>query len=29
VLLQDSQATCIPSGTPLIVIATQTRASGM
>ncbi|HEU4374716.1 MAG TPA: hypothetical protein VFS02_14560 [Telluria sp.] len=28
-LLFDSQATCIPTGTPLLITATQTRASGM
>lgn len=28
-LLLDSQATCIPNGTPLVVMATQTRVSGM
>ncbi|HET9252849.1 MAG TPA: hypothetical protein VFP58_12120 [Candidatus Eisenbacteria bacterium] len=28
VLLQDSQATCVPSGTPLLVLVTQTRALG-
>jgi hypothetical protein len=29
VLLQDSQAVCTPTGTPLIVNATQTRVKGM
>ena len=29
VLLQDSQAVCTPTGTPLIVSATQTRVKGM
>lgn len=28
-LLQDSQAVCIPSGTGLLVLATQTRAAGV
>ncbi len=28
-LLQDSQAICTPTGTPLIVDATQTRVKGM
>ena len=28
-LLIDSQATCLPTGTPLLVVATQTRVSGM
>jgi hypothetical protein len=27
-LLQDSQAACVPSGTGLLVIATQTRVIG-
>ncbi|QDT90459.1 hypothetical protein [Gimesia algae] len=27
-LLQDSQATCIPTGTGLLVITTQTRVTG-
>lgn len=27
VLLQDSQATCVPTGTPLLITATQPRAS--
>jgi len=27
-LLVDSQATCTPTGTPLLVVATQTRAQG-
>lgn len=29
VLLQDSQATCIPTGTPLNIVATQMRVKGM
>ena len=29
VLLMDSQAICAPTGTPLIVAATQVRVSGM
>lgn len=29
VLLQDSQATCVPTGTPLLIIATQPRVSAM
>lgn len=29
VLLQDSQATCAPTGTPLVIIATQPRVSAM
>jgi hypothetical protein len=28
-LLLDSQAICVPSGTPLLIIVTQTRATGM
>ncbi len=28
-LLQDSQAICAPTGTPLIVAVTQTRVTGM
>lgn len=28
-LLLDSQATCIPTGTPLLILATQTRVTGM
>ena len=28
-LLQDSQAICAPSGTPLLILATQTRVFGM
>ena len=28
-LLLDSQAICAPTGTPLIVVATQTRVTGM
>ena len=29
VLLQDSQAICAPTGTPLLITATQTRVFGM
>ena len=29
VLLQDSQATCVPTGTPLVIIALQPRVSAM
>jgi len=29
VLLQDSQAVCAPTGTPLNIIVTQTRVKGM
>jgi len=29
VLLQDSQAVCVPTGTPLTVAATQVRVKGM
>lgn len=29
VLLMDSQATCIPTGTPLMIVATQPRVSAM
>jgi uncharacterized Zn-binding protein involved in type VI secretion len=29
VLLQDSQAVCVPTGTGLFVVATQTRVMGM
>jgi len=29
VLLQDSQSLCAPSGTPLLITATQTRVSGI
>jgi len=29
VLLQDSQALCVPTGTPLTITATQTRVKGM
>ena len=29
VLLQDSQATCIPNGTPVNIVATQVRVRGM
>jgi hypothetical protein len=28
-LLLDSQAICAPTGTPLIIAVTQTRATGM
>jgi hypothetical protein len=28
-LLLDSQAVCVPTGTPLIIAATQTRVTGM
>ncbi|MEX6688165.1 hypothetical protein QTN47_11700 [Danxiaibacter flavus] len=28
VLLMDSQATCIPNGTPLLIVATQVRVIG-
>lgn len=28
VLLMDSQATCIPNGTPLMIVATQVRVIG-
>jgi hypothetical protein len=28
-LLQDSQSTCVPTGTPLLILATQIRASAM
>ena len=28
-LLMDSQATCIPTGTPLLIAMTQARVSGM
>lgn len=28
-LLLDSQAVCVPSGTPLIIVATQTRVTGI
>jgi len=28
VLLQDSQSTCVPTGTPLTIVATQTRVKG-
>ncbi|MFL6211750.1 MAG: hypothetical protein ACJ74W_23080 [Pyrinomonadaceae bacterium] len=28
VLLQDSQAICAPTGTPLMILTTQTRANG-
>jgi len=29
VVLQDSQASCAPNGTPLVIIATQIRVSAM
>lgn len=29
VLLQDSQAICAPTGTPLLILMTQTRVNGM
>lgn len=29
VLLLDSQAICVPNGTPLMITATQTRVTGM
>lgn len=29
VLLLDSQATCIPTGTPLVISSTQVRVTGM
>ena len=29
VLLMDSQATCVPTGTPLLISVVQTRATGM
>lgn len=29
VLLQDSQSICAPTGTPLTIVATQTRVKGM
>ena len=29
VLLLDSQAICTPNGTPLVIVATQTRVTGM
>jgi hypothetical protein len=28
-LLLDSQALCVPTGTPLLIVMTQTRATGM
>jgi hypothetical protein len=28
VLLQDSQATCVPTGTGLVIVSTQTRVRG-
>jgi len=28
VLLQDSQATCVPNGTPLNILVTQVRVRG-
>jgi hypothetical protein len=29
VLMQDSQATCIPNGTPVTILVTQVRVKGM
>ena len=29
VLLLDSQAICVPNGTPLLILTTQTRVTGM
>lgn len=29
VLLQDSQATCVPTGTPLLIVAAQPRVTAM
>lgn len=29
VLLQDSQSTCVPTGTPLLIMTTQPRVSAM
>jgi len=29
VLLLDSQAVCVPNGTPLLILMTQTRVTGM
>jgi hypothetical protein len=29
VLLLDSQAICVPTGTPLLIVVTQTRVTGM
>jgi len=29
VLLMDSQATCVPTGTPLLISGAQTRVTGM
>jgi hypothetical protein len=29
VLLLDSQALCVPTGTPLLIVVTQTRVTGM
>ena len=29
VLLMDSQAVCVPTGTPLLVVVTQTRVTGI
>jgi uncharacterized Zn-binding protein involved in type VI secretion len=29
VLLQDSQAICAPTGTPLLILVTQTRVTGI
>jgi hypothetical protein len=28
-LLLDSQAICVPTGTPLMIVMTQVRATGM
>jgi hypothetical protein len=28
-LVLDSQALCVPTGTPLLIVVTQTRATGM
>jgi hypothetical protein len=28
-LLLDSQAICVPTGTPLMIVVTQTRVTGM
>jgi hypothetical protein len=29
VILQDSQATCVPTGTPLLIVTTQPRVTAM
>jgi hypothetical protein len=29
VLLQSSQASCVPNATPLVIMTTQTRVSGI